>query len=51
MNDFYLPEAENSRDFMILGSESGFWAMIFGAAALAIIVVCAIILFIKKSRK
>ena len=47
----YLPEAEKSRDFIIPGSKTGFSAMIFGFAALAIIAVCAIILFIKNFRK
>ena len=51
MKEIYLPKAENSRDFLIIGSESGFWAMVFAAAALAIIGVCAIIFIIKKSRK
>ena len=51
MKHSYLPEAQGSSDFIILGSETGFWAMIFGGAALAIIAVCAIILFIKKSGK
>lgn len=51
MKEFYIPEAENSRDFFIIGSESGFWAMVFAAAALAIIGVCAIMFIIKKSRK
>ena len=51
MKERYLPKAENSRDFLIIGSESGFWAMVFAAAALAIIGVCAIMFIIKKSRK
>ncbi len=51
MKNFYLPEAQNSSDFVIIGSENGFMAMVFGAAALAIIAVCAIIFIIKKSRK
>ena len=51
MKNFYLPKAENSFDFVIIGSESGFWTMVFAAAALAIIGVCAIISIIKKSRK
>lgn len=51
MKNSYLPTAENSFDFVILGSKSDFLAMVFGAAALAIIAVFAIILFVKKSRK
>ena len=48
MKERYLPKAENSRDFLIIGSESGFWSMVFATAALAIIAVCAIIFIIKK---
>ena len=51
MKEIYLPKAKSSRDFVIIGSESGFWSMVFAAAALAIIGVCAIIFIIKKSRK
>lgn len=51
MKEFYIPKAENSRDFFIIGSESGFWTTVFVAAALAIISVCAIMFIIKKSRK
>lgn len=51
MMNHYLPKAEGTSDFIIIGSKTGFAAMIFAAAVLAIIAVCAIIFIMKKSRK
>lgn len=45
----YLPKASKTRDFVILGSKSGFVMMISAAAALAIAGVIAIILIIRKT--
>lgn len=47
----FVPEASGTRDFVVLGSESGFMAMLGAGAALAIIAVIAIILFIRKILK
>lgn len=45
----YLPEATATKDFFILGSKTGFVALL--VAALAILLICAIILAIRINRK
>lgn len=47
----FLPEASGTKDFVVLGSESGFIMMLAAGGALAIIAVIAIILFIRKNLK
>ncbi len=46
MKNTYLPKAQNDFVFSVLGSKTE-----IALTALAIIAVCAIILFVKKSRK
>lgn len=45
----YLTDSSGTRDFFVLGSKSGFGLMVSSWAALAIIAVIAIILFIRKT--
>lgn len=47
----YLPEAESSSDFIILGSKPGFAAMLIAAAILVIVAVCIISKAAKKGDK
>ncbi len=51
MKYLYLPKASGTHDFVIIGSKGGFAAMVFIAAALAIITGIAIIKAIRKNKK
>ena len=46
-----LPRAKNSSDFVIVGSKTGFFAMVFMAAALAILAAAVIIIKVTKNKK
>lgn len=51
MKSAYLPEAENSFDFIILGSKPGFAAMLIAAAVLVIAAIFVIAKAMKRGGK